>query len=499
MVNAEPTQFPEKQQSFFAMNFEPASSTRIQQAHFDARKTRNLPVKYEPRPPLRLLQLAQRAAGIVLLSTIGIGLQADAADLLEVYRQAASNDPTFDAARYSFAATREKLNQALAGNLPTINLTGNENYTNSKAAFNGSTPSTRGIYAWTWTLQLTQPIMRPQNVLAYNESEEMVEAARNDYAQAEQDLILRVAQAYFDVLVAQETVTSAEAQLSAMLEQHKIARRGYELGTKSIVDSDDARSKAEQARAQLIASRNDLDAKRTELEKLTGRPYDSYARLKPAIVAPTPEPADVNQWIDQAKDNNFVVRSQMASLRAAGYSVTKARAENVWTVDLVASYGANYSSNSVTTPTPYETRIKSSAAGLQLSVPIFAGGLNNSHIREAIANRDKLGAQLEEARRKAGVEAKQAYAAIANGLAQTEALRSAVEAGESSVKGNQTGYRLGLRVNSDVLNAQQQLFAARHDLAKARYDTLLAGLKLKASTGVLSEIDLEVINGLLEH
>ncbi len=446
---------------------------------------------------LRILHSVQQVAGVFAL--FSIGFQVNAADLLEVYGQATGNDPTFEAARYTFDAAQEKLKQALAGNLPTVNLTGNENFTDSNASFNGAPPINRGINAWTWTLQLTQPIMRPQNVLAYSESEQMVEAAQGDYMQARQDLILRVAQAYFDVLVAQETVASAEAQLLAMREQQRVAQRGYELGTKSIVDSDDARSKAEQARAQLISSKNELEIKRTELEKLTGRPNDSIAGLKPAIVAPKPEPPDVKQWIEQAKDNNPVVRSQMASLRASGFTVTKARAENIWTLDFVASYGSNYSSGSTVTPSGYETRVKSSVAGIQFTIPIFAGGLNSSHIREAIANREKLGAQLEEARRKAGANAKQAYAGIINGVAQTEALQSAVEAGENSVKGNQTGYKHGLRINSDVLNAQQQLFAARHDLTKARYDTLLEGLKLKAAAGVLSESDLEVINSLLVH
>lgn len=453
-------------------------------------------MRYESRK-LSLLHSMRRIAGVIVLSSIG--LLAQGADFLEVYRQAADNDPTFEAARHTFESAQEKLSQALAGNLPTVNITGNDNYTDSNASFNGAPPGKQGINAWTWTLQLTQPIIRPQNILAYSESEQMVEAAQNDYAQAKQDLILRVAQAYFDVLVAQETVASAEAQLLAMREQQKVAQRGYELGTKSIVDSDDARSKAEQARAQLISSKNDLEIKRTELEKLTDHPNDMYAGLKPGIVAPKPEPPDAKQWIDQAKDDNPVVRSQMASLRASGYTVTKARAENIWTLDFVASYGSNYSSGSTLTPAGYESRIKSTVAGIQFTIPIFAGGLNSSHIREAIANREKLSAQLEEARRKAGSDAKQAYASVVNGLAQTEALQVAVEAGESSVKGNQTGYKLGLRINSDVLNAQQQLFAAKHDLAKARYDTLLEGLKLKAAAGILSVSDLEVINRLLVH
>ncbi|NNM79156.1 MAG: TolC family protein, partial [Gallionella sp.] len=167
------------------------------------------------------------------------------------------------------------------------------------------------------------------------------------------------------------------------------------------------------------------------------------------------------------------------------------------TVPLVASTWTNFSSGSVVIPGSYESRVQSNVAGIQFAMPIFEGGMTRSHIREALANRDKLAAQLEEARRKAGAEARTAYAAVVNGLSQAEALQAAVEAGESSVQGNQAGYQLGIRINSDVLSAQQQLFASRRDWVKSRYDTLLAGLKLKAAAGVLSEADVLAINGLL--
>jgi outer membrane protein len=141
--------------------------------------------------------------------------------------------------------------------------------------------------------------------------------------------------------------------------------------------------------------------------------------------------------------------------------------------------------------------VNSKVAGFQFAMPIFEGGINSSKIRESLANRDKLAAQLEETRRKAGADARQAYADVLNGLTQIEALQSAVESGESAVKGNQAGYKRGIRINSDVLNAQQQLFSTKRDLVKARYDTLLAGLKLKASVGDLTEADVMGINQLL--
>ncbi len=437
-------------------------------------------------------------AGVVATLFAGLSSQSvHGADLLEVYRLAQENDPTFEVARHGYEVAQEKLPQARAGNLPTVNLTGNRNYTNANLSFNGATPASQGIYAWTWNLQLTQPIMRPQNVLAYYESQDQVTAAQAEYALAEQDIILRVAQAYFDVLVAQETALAAAAELQAMQEQQALARRGYELGTMSVTDSQEARSKAEQARAQLFNTQNDIEIRQAELEKLTGKPVDTLAGLSAPAVTSLPEPSDIKLWIEQAKDNNPAVLALQASLRAAGYTVTKARAGNFWTLDFVASTGTNYSSGSVVIPGSYESRVQSNVAGIQFAMPIFEGGMTRSHIREALANRDKLAAQLEEARRKAGAEARTAYAAVVNGLSQAEALQAAVEAGESSVQGNRAGYQLGIRINSDVLSAQQQLFASRRDWVKSRYDTLLAGLKLKAAAGVLSEADVLAINGLL--
>jgi outer membrane protein len=339
--------------------------------------------------------------------------------------------------------------------------------------------------------------MRPQNLLAFAESEQLVEAARANFEQAEQDMILRVAQAYFNVLIAQESVAMAEAQLRAMEEQGVVASRGYKSGTLSVTDVYEAKSKAELSRAQLLVAKNDLTVKHAELKQLTGRRLERLAELKPVAVIPKPAPDNAEDWVSQAQDNNPLVRAQLFSLRAAGYSVTKAQAGNLWTLDFVASSGSNYSSGNVTMPVGYESRIKSNVMGLQFTMPIFAGGLNQSQTREAVYNKNKLGAQLEEARRKASAEAEQAYAGILSGIAQTEALRAAIESGESSVKGNQSGYKLGIRINSDVLNAQQLLYATRRDLAKARYDTLLQGLKLKAAAGVLSESDIEVINGML--
>lgn len=447
---------------------------------------------------LRFLPLksVRYITGLLALGTLSA--PAYGADLLEIYRLAQQSDPTFDAAQYAFASAQQKIPQARAGLLPVVNLTGNDNVSRVSSTFSGSPAVKRDINAWTWTLQLTQPLIRVQNFFAYRESESIVEQARAQFAQAEQDLILRVTQAYFDVLVAEESIAAADAQLKAAEEQMALAKRGYESGANAITDVNEAKSRADLARSQRIAANNEAEAKRAELEKITGETPGTLAMLQPALVVPKPQPGDVKVWVDEARVHNPAVQAPLAAVKAAEAEISRNRAEHLPTLDLVASYGQNYSSGTPNLPNDFSTNANTSQAGLQLTVPLFAGGATASRVTEAIANKNKAAAELETARRQVGTDAKQAYAAIVNGLAQIEALQSAVESSESAVKGNQIGYKLGIHINVDVLNAEQQLYMAERDLIKARYDTLYQGLKLKAAAGMLTEADVSVVNSMLK-
>lgn len=187
----------------------------------------------------------------------------------------------------------------------------------------------------------------------------------------------------------------------------------------------------------------------------------------------------------------------MAALRASESSISRSRAEHLPTLDLVASYEKNYSSGNASTPSDFETRAQSRQVGLQLNMPLYAGGATSSRVSEAQANRSRVASELEAARRQSAADARRAYSAIANGQAQIAALVSAVESSHSAVTGNQIGYRLGIHMNVDVLNAEQQLYTAQRDLVEARYLTLLQGLQLRAAAGGLTEDDVLAVNGLL--
>lgn len=434
------------------------------------------------------------ACGVFLLA---FTLSVHATDLLQTYQTAQASDPTFQAARHAFDAAEQKIPQARAGLLPSANLNGNDGRTHASTAFSGLSPVTRDINTWTWSLQLNQPVVHLENVYAYRESGYLVEQARAQFDQAKDDLILRVTQAYFNVLVAQEAVTAADAQVAAMQEQLAQTQHGYTAGTTAVTDVDESQSRLDLARFQAVSAVNDLDAKRTELQKITGEWPGTLAGFKPAKVIPQPTPDDPQAWIGQARHDNPAVLAHGAALKAADAEISRTRAGHLPTLDLTASYGGNYSSDNLTNPVDYSTLYKSWQAGLQLAIPIYAGGGTSAKVAEAIAKREQSAAELEAVQRQAATDARQAYEGIKNGLAQVNALESALRSGQSAVKGNVVGYRVGLRINSDVLNAQQQVYTTMHDLAKARYDTLFQGLKLKAAAGSLTEADVGTINALL--
>ncbi len=442
----------------------------------------------------RLVPLAAAWLTILLTNSAAWG-----ANLLEVYHLARDNDSAFEAARYTLEAIRQKIPEARAGLLPTVNMNGNDSRTEASTTFDPAPTMTRDVHTWTWTLQLVQPLIRLQNLFVYQESQRLVEQATAQFDQAKQDLILRVAQAYFGVVSAQESIAVTESQVKAMQEQLEIATHGFQAGTHAVTDVYEARSRFDLAMAQLVATRNELATKRAELEKITGPISYPLAMLRPAVAIPKPHPDDIRAWTNMAQENNPAIRAQKAALAAAESGIRRYRAEHLPTLDLTASYGKNYSSGSLTTPNDYTTAVTSQQAGIQLNIPIFAGGGTNARVTGAIANRFKARADLETARRQAIAEVRQAYAGIENGLSQVTALESTVDSSQKSVKGNRIGFGLGIRMNLDVLNAEQQLYAAQRDLAKARYDTLLQGLKLKAVAGILAETDVTEISIQLEN
>lgn len=435
--------------------------------------------------------------GVALYACLGYG-GAQGEDLADVYRIARVNDPTYLGQRYALDSVREKVHEAFSAVLPTIGATSSIGRAGGFVAYSGVPAVSRPFNTNVWTVQLTMPVVRAPGLVAYRQSEAAADEASAEFSQAEQDLLIRVAKGYFDVVAGEEGLSAAIAHVRAAQEQVTAAQRGYERGVGSITDRHEASARAELAESQRVAAETDLETKRAELEKIVGALESPLAALGAESIMPVLEPDDLGAWEAQARGNNPAVQAAMAASRVAQLEVKRASAQRLPTLDLVASYGRNYSSGNNTNPIDYGTNAEIKQIGLQFSMPIVDFGGLHAQVAEARAKSRQADAQVEVAQRQSVADAREAYHALKNGAAQIRALQSGVSAATESLKGNQAGFRAGLRINSEVLTAEEQVYISRRDLARARYDTLLQGLKLKAAAGILRPADLNIINGLLQ-
>lgn len=417
--------------------------------------------------------------------------------LTQVYATAQSQDMQYRAARHALDASLEKLPQARAGLLPTLNLNAAQNRQAGDAVFTDGVTIQREPHSWNWQLQLTQPLFRAGNWASYRQADAQVRQAQLHMLQAEQDLMLRTAQLYFDWTLARESVRVLDAQLGAVKAQWIAAQRNFEVGTGTVTDVQEAKAKHAASLAQRVAAANDVDNKLADLERLLGQPVE-LAPLRLARSLPPLDTQELRHLRKVAVTDNLGVRTAAAALDVAEREVEKIRSQHMPTVDLVASRSVSYNSTTLSSPSDLESRVNATQLGLQLSIPLYAGGGTQARQREALALQDKAAAELEAARRLAMSQLRQAAGGVINGLAQVEALEEAVQASRGALEGNMIGFRVGTRVNPDVLNAQQQLFGALRDLSRARIDTAMQGLKLKAAAGTLQASDLAALEVLME-
>ncbi|MDD5249236.1 MAG: TolC family outer membrane protein [Rhodocyclaceae bacterium] len=453
----------------------------------------------------KLTRRGRHARTRMLVAVLAAGLAAGTAwgaDLITVYRDALAYDAQFASAKASVEAGREKLPQGRAGLLPTIGLSGNTTWNDIDYTLRGTAGTSVKYNTNGWTATLSQPLFRWQNWLAYNQGELQVVQAEAQFGAARQDLIVRVAQAYFDVLLAQEALATTRAQKAAIGEQLEAAKRNFEVGTATITDTNEAQSRYDLAVAQEIAAESDLLVKHQALRQIVGKDHEFLKNLRANVLIGRPQPDNMDAWVETAESGNPSVLLSKAGLEIAALEAKKQRAGHYPTVDLVATRG-RASQSATIVPIPGFGAIPgsdtdSTTVGVQLAIPIFSGGLVSSRDREAVSLREKAAADLDNARRSAALQARQSYLGVTSGLSQVKAYEAALISSQSSLDSNKLGYEVGVRINIDVLNAQGQLYDTRQKLAKARLDTLSAQLKLKAAAGNLTEDDLVAINALLE-
>lgn len=419
-----------------------------------------------------------------LIASAFLSLNAQAVDLLHTYQQALANDAQFASARATLAAGQEKLPQGRAGLLPTVGVGGSVSRNVVEDVRNYSSNS--------YTLSLSQPLLRWANWQQYEQGKLAVAGSEAQFAQAQQDLVVRVAQAYFDVLASQDNIRFVQAQKTAITEQLAAAKRNFEVGTTTITDTHEAQARYDLALAQEFAALSDLEIKRAALQQIIGNPPGALSTLQPGAGIGAPSPERIDDWVDSAEKQNYGVIGAQIALASAQREISRNRAGHYPTLDLVASRSHALQSATGTTAG------NSNAIGVQWNIPLFSGFAVTSRVRESIALEDKARNDLETARRNAAQGARQSYLGITSGLAQVKALEAAEVSSQSALDANKLGYEVGVRINIDVLNAQQQLYSTQQSLAKARYDAIVNGLKLKSTAGTLREEDLAQVNALLK-
>jgi outer membrane protein len=424
---------------------------------------------------------------------------AGALDLMQAYREALLNDPQFASARATLEAGREKLPQGRALVLPTVNATANTTWNDANVTFSTNPPSdpvARKFNSNGWNVNLTQPIFRWQNVVQYSQAEFRVRQSEAQFTQAFQTLIVTLATNYFAVLAAQDNLAFIRAQKEAVSEQLAAAKRNFEVGTATITDTHEAQAQFDSVVSDEIKAENDIEVKKRTLQASIGRYPPQLALLREKVDLQPPEPNNMDQWVQSAQSQNYTVLFQQANFEIAQRDVANNRAGHYPTVDLVGNYGQSSAGSNLTTNGIGGDQ-KVSTIALQVQIPIFAGGAVDSRTREAVALQEKARADVETARRQAAFDASQFFLGVTNGIALVRAREQALASSETALASNKLSYEVGVRINIDVLNAQQKVVQARQNLSQARYDAIVNGLKLKQAAGALYEVDLEEVNRLL--
>ena len=442
------------------------------------------------RPPFaprwKALSLALALAGGALPP-----LQAQS--LVDLYTSARGFDASYQSAKSQFDATLAKSAQARAAILPTANFALGASRSNQEVL-----PTAERSYgSQTATLSASQPLYRPANWASYEQGNKQVALAQAQLQAAEQDLIVRVSQAYFDVLASTDSLAFVKSQKTAVAEQLASAKRNFEVGTSTITDSREAQARYDLVIAQELAAENDLRVKTIALNQLVGKSDAAPKPLAAPVVLAPLEPADAEAWVQQSATRHPGIQQQEIALDVAKLETAKAEAGHKPTLDLTGSYSAV--NNNGTSTAVADSRVNVATVGLSFNLPLFAGFSTQNRIKETLALEDKARTDLEATKRAVAQGTRTAFFGVLSGQGQVKALEAAEASSQSALDANKLGYQVGVRINIDVLNSQSQLFDTKAKLAKARYDVLVGGLKLKQANGSLVAEDLNPINGQLAN
>lgn len=448
-----------------------------------------------------------------------------ASDLIRLYQEAAFSDPVLNAARFNYQASKELYWQGLSFLLPQANaVPGGTRYFQHTAgnAPSGAVTGSRVYDQKNYTVTLTQPVFNMAALEAFKQGDLNTKIADMRFYLAQQDLIIRVSQAYFDALTSQDNVALYRNKKGLIKQQLEIAQAKFDAGLATIVDVNTAQAALDLASSQEIAAQADLVVKRGVLEQLVGHPVGSLkplikeAKIDGVLKDPRSKNKDGNgipiaesvnpqlpkgqtleDWIHQAETANFNVLAGQLSVNLAESTYRASQALNYPSVNFVGTAGYNTSNGTANSLTPSQSNIYNNTLALQMTIPLVSGGFNSSVIRQNAALLDAAKANYDNARRTAAQSTRAAFTGFYGGLASVKAYEAAERSSSSALESSKLGFQVGTLINIDVLIALDTLITTRSQLQQARYSTILNAIKLKAHAAALSDEDLISINTLL--
>ena len=453
------------------------------------------------RLPVRL-----QASVLVAAMATAFALPAAAQNLVTLYDSARAYDATYLAARAQYEANLFRAEQAKANILPSASLNASASKAEQEVSTSAGVSTDRKFSTRSGSVGASYPLYRPANRALYQQGLKGVESAEAQLITADQDLLVRVTQAYFDVLAAQDSLLFVQAQKTATNEQLAFAKRNFEVGTSTITDTREAKARFDLVVAQEIAAENDLRVRKLTLDTLTGIANASPKPLALPAALPALVPADPDSWVQQAEANHPNIRLAQTALDVAQLEIQRAEAGHKPTLDLVANYNVSSNPSSSTSniggtvsTSAVGSKVNTASLGVNFSLPLFAGFATQNRIRETLSLEEKARADLQAARRSVELATRTAFFGVQSGTGQVKALEAAEVSTQSALDANKLGYQVGVRINIDVLNSQSQLFQTKRDLARARYDVLVNGLRLRQASGTLQPADLQSVNSLLAN
>jgi len=425
---------------------------------------------------------------------------AQALDLLESYRLALEQDASYQASRAETAASRELVPQARAQLLPSLSssLSRGKNQTNSETpGFLGArTFSSYEYLSSNYGLALRQPLYRKYNFAQYYQARSQVRSAEAVLDKSLQDMVVRLCGAYLEALMAQDQLNLVQSAKEAYAGQLRAAKHSFEAGQGTRTDIDDAQARYDMALAQELDATQGVEHTRRQLQVIVNQPVSSLAVLNPdRMQLLSPLPANPDEWIARGEEVNAELRAMRANIETATLEVEKARSGHMPTVDLLVQRSTSASENQVAINQHYLT----SQVGLQVNIPIFAGGYVSSQIRQALATLERSRQQYEARRREVALNIRKEYQNVDAGVMKVKAQEQADRSSHQALFSTQKGYQAGTRTQIDILNAQQQRMNVRRDLANARYQYLMARIRLQGLVGSLNEEEINTINSWLSE